>query len=146
MATAFPPRQVIWLLERWGFAARAIDERPTSAARVVRATSEPFLFDVELLAPAKSAGYFGALALSSLFVPNPDVNLASVNAWNARSKASRAFVRPDGSVRMEVLVPLWLGATEDQLEFVAKTFATEIKEFAFIAPDKPRPRRGQKVH
>jgi hypothetical protein len=133
--TRLTARQLAFTLRSLGFLVLAVEEGPGEAHRV-RAQSEALIFDAGLNGPVGTSWYRMQLVLSCRFVPHANATLETANAFNAACGPARAIVNPGRSLRLEFVVPLHMGITEDYLRSALRGFADNMHELDFLVSSR----------
>ena len=133
--TRLTARQLALTLRSLGFLVLAVEEGPGEAHRV-RAQSEALIFDADLNGPVGTSWYRMQLVLSCRFVPHANATLETANAFNAACGPARAIVNPGRSLRLEFVVPLHMGITEDYLRSALRGFADNMHELDFLVSSR----------
>ena len=133
--TRLTARQLAFMLRSLGFLVLAVEEEPGEAHRV-RAQSQALIFDAVLNGPVGRSPYRMQLVLSCRFARHADATLETANAFNAACGPSRAIVGRGGSLRLEFVVPLVMGITEDYLRSALRGFADNMHELDFMVSSR----------
>jgi hypothetical protein len=130
--TRLTVRQVAFLLRRWGYSVLEV-EAGSGPHHWVRVQSGSHVFDVAVTLPDAPGPYRRQLVLVAAFVPDERMGLREANAFNSQFGPARAIVMSDRGVRLELVLPLIVGLTEEHLERAVELFAQNIEMLVAIA-------------
>ena len=133
--TRLTARQLAFVLRSLGFLVLAIEDDPGEAHRV-RAQSQSLIFDAVLYGPVGRSRYRAQLVLGCRFARHAEATLETANSFNAACGPSRAIVSRDGRLRLELVVPLVMGITEDYLRSALRAFADNMHELDFMVSSR----------